>query len=195
MYIYICCLTLENMFINPVIEISKYGKKLQEDKKIFLITLEDEESKIKRLDMAINECVKTGGWIIIENPQFIKRWPKESLKRLYQIKDANVLKEESDYWEDYNLNIPEAKNSPEIFIHANFRMWLICESDQMSCLPEALIFDAIKLTPKLSDLRQTFLACNQVQKTQKSAEKDIFKEVSILHGLMTHNDFRHNYNW
>ena len=33
------------MFVNPTIEISKYGKQLQEDKKIFTITLDNEEAK------------------------------------------------------------------------------------------------------------------------------------------------------
>ena len=186
------------MFVNPSIEISKYGKKLQEDKKIFTITLDDDETKMKRLDMALSECIKTGGWIIIENPHLVNNWPKETLKRFFQIKDARILKEESDYWEDYNLNIPEAKNSSNFVIHDNFRLWLVCDNDQLFSLPESLIWDSIKLTPKLSDLKQTFITCDQVKKSQKIIQKEVeevFKEASILHTLMTHNDFRHRYNW
>ncbi len=186
------------MFVNPTIEISKYGKQLQEDKKIFTITLDNEEAKLKRLEMALNDCIKTGGWIIIENPQFVKNWPKETLKRFFQIKDANILKEESDYWEDYNLNIPEAKNSSNFVINGNFRIWLVCDSDQLFNLPESLICDSIKLTPKLSDLKQTYITCEQVKKSQKGIGKEVeevFKEAAILHSLMTHNDFRHKYNW
>lgn len=185
------------MFVNPTIEISKYGKQLQEDKQIFIITLDDEESKIKRLDMAITESIKNGGWVIIENPQFILNWPKDILKTFYKIKDAKILKEENDFWEDYNLNIPEARDQYEssLFVHDNFRMWFICDNDQLFNLPESIIGDSIKITPKLSDLKQTYLSCARIKKNHKNTDKNVFREASMLHSLMTHNDFRERYFW
>jgi hypothetical protein len=67
------------------LEISKYGKKLNENMKIIVFSLDDSKSKLNKLTIALKETIKTGGWIIIENPHLLIDWPNDLLEILYVI--------------------------------------------------------------------------------------------------------------
>ena len=88
------------------------------------------------------------------------------LKILKEIKDSNRTQDEINLWDDHKLNIPEGKESDSLkderlFVHKNFRLWLVTESDYVSNIPESLIYDAVKLMPQVSDLKQTYLTCKE----------------------------------
>ena len=73
-------------------------------------------------------------------------------------------------WDDHNLNIPEGKEDDSIeddrlSVHSKFRLWLVTESDQISNIPESLIYDSVKIVPQIADFKQTYLTCKQNAQT------------------------------
>lgn len=73
----------ENVYVNATLEISKLAKKCKEDAKVIVISLENQELKLKRLGIALRESIKIGNWLIVENTHLLKEWPNELLKLLY----------------------------------------------------------------------------------------------------------------
>lgn len=73
--------SIENAYVNPTLEISKLAK--QSKTKVIVISLENQEIKLKRLGIALKECIKNGNWIIVENAGFLKEWSRDVLAFLY----------------------------------------------------------------------------------------------------------------
>lgn len=60
-------------------------------------TLDNEISKLTRLNSAINDAIKFGYWIVIENANCLDSWPNELLKTIY-VNKSNQL------FELFNIN-------------------------------------------------------------------------------------------
>jgi hypothetical protein len=117
-------------------EIGKLAKQVSEDIRVVVLSLDDDDTKIKRLGYAIKESIRNGSWVLVENMHLLNEWPSDVLRLLYDIKDSKCSKEELDLWNDYRLNILEAKSDKKrdrkLDIHHNFRLWLIADLDHLS---------------------------------------------------------------
>lgn len=71
--------------MNVTIEIGKFAKEFEEDKRVVILSLDDDDSKVKRLGYALKESIKNGSWVIVENIHLLEFWPKDVLKFLYVI--------------------------------------------------------------------------------------------------------------
>jgi hypothetical protein len=127
-----------------------------------------------------------------------------------------MSQEELDLWQDYYLNIPEPKDisdsQSKFTVHKNFRLWLIAEMDKVDQIPgktrmfskldlqkfnirdlfklEPLIYDAVKITPRLPDLKQTYLSC-----MTRGDQEEIAQSTAILHTYLSHNDYIREQPW
>ena len=120
---------------------------------------------------------------------------------------------------DYNLNIRNKdiieEEEERLFVHENFRLWFLSDLDTLSNIPgtnsrnivnfieakylllmlEPLIYDAMKITPQISDLSRTYSNCKEILSQIKGLKSNIVEEGSILHSLMTHNEFKSRNLW
>jgi hypothetical protein len=70
------------------------------------------------------------------------------------------------------------------------------ESDQLINLPPSLVYDAIKVTPQISALKQTFSSCQRLaSEYDKSGQQPRFEEASVLHTILSHNDYISKHAW
>ncbi|CAF0940788.1 unnamed protein product, partial [Brachionus calyciflorus] len=189
----------ENAYVSVSIEIGKLAKEINEDIRVVILSLGDDDNKIKRLGYAIKESIKNGSWVIVENVHLLKNWTSDVLKLLYDIKDSNCSQEEMDLWDDYSLNIPENRSckskDKKIDIHENFRLWLLADLDHLSNIPDSLIFDCVKLVAEKADMKETYLKCVKNIEIRKTLSAQSIEEASILHSLMCHEEFRNKYEW
>jgi hypothetical protein len=74
---------IENVYLNATIEISKLAKEIKNDVKVIVLSMDNQESKLKRLGVALKDSIKNGNWIIVENAHLLNDWPKDALKLLY----------------------------------------------------------------------------------------------------------------
>ena len=68
--------------MNVTHELIKYAEKSAETK-IVITTLDSEKSKLKRVSMALNEAIRLGHWIVIENAHLLNEWPDDILRVIY----------------------------------------------------------------------------------------------------------------
>lgn len=83
---YICLIAInvsEGIYVNPTLEISRLAKKIKEDTKVIVISLENQDIKLRRLGIALKDSIKNGNWIIVENAGLLSDWPRDILKILY----------------------------------------------------------------------------------------------------------------
>lgn len=80
-----CFSFIENAYVNATLEISKLAKRGKADAKVIVLSLENQEIKLKRLAIALRDSIKNGNWIIVENSGLLKDWPNDVLKLLYVI--------------------------------------------------------------------------------------------------------------
>ena len=104
---------------------------------------------------------------------------------------------------DYNLNIRNKdiieEEEERLFVHENFRLWFLSDLDTLSNIPgtnsrnivnfietkylllmlEPLIYDAIKITPQISDLSRTYSNCKEILSQIKS-KSDVIKPETYL---------------
>lgn len=69
--------------MNPTLEISKLAKNIKDDVKVIVMSLENQEVKLRRLGIALKESIKNGNWIVVENAGLLNEWPRDILKILY----------------------------------------------------------------------------------------------------------------
>ncbi|RNA23048.1 dynein heavy chain domain-containing 1, partial [Brachionus plicatilis] len=189
----------EHGYFSVTIEIGKLAKEIHEDIRVVILSLDDEENKIKRLGYAIKESIRNGSWVVVENVHLLSEWSRDVLKLLYDIKDSSRSKEEMELWNDYSLNIPETKNertrNRRIGIHENFRLWLLADMENLYKIPDSLIFDSIKVVSQKQDMEQTYMSCIKNIESIKTMNKSWIEEASTLHSLITHNEFRKLNEW
>jgi len=74
----------ENTFVNVTNEIIKFGiEKSIDQTKIIIITIDNDKLKLKRLNVALNEAIRLGHWIVIENAHLLNEWPDDILRIIY----------------------------------------------------------------------------------------------------------------
>lgn len=190
----------ENSFVNVTSSIINFAKGNDLNIKINVVTLENSNIKFDRLSKAIKESIKTGNWLILENAHHIREWPRSILKLFYDIKDSNKFQDEQMIWKDYMLNINQNEKEGNILdeklcIHPKFRLWIITESDQIINLPSSLVYDAIKTTPQISDIKQTYLTCQKMLIEYDRVDQERFEEASVLHSVISHNDYVNKHDW
>lgn len=190
----------ENSFVNVTSNIINFAKENGFSTKIDIVTLENSNIKFDRLGKAIKESIKTGNWLILENAHHIKEWPLSILKLFYEIKDFNKFQDEENLWKDYKLNIQQAEkdinvSNDKLHINPRFRLWIITESDQIINLPPSLIYDAIKCTPQISDIKQTYQTCQKMLIEYDTVDQERFEEASVLHSVISHNDYVYKHDW
>ena len=76
-------LIVENSCVNVTDEITKQAKLVDPDIKVIILPIDPENSRLKRVDVALQEAIRSGYWILIENAHLITEWPIELLKILY----------------------------------------------------------------------------------------------------------------
>lgn len=65
------------------IEIGKLAKEIHDEIRVVILSLDDEDNKIKRLGYAIKESIRNGSWVIVENIHLLNQWSHDVLKLLY----------------------------------------------------------------------------------------------------------------
>jgi len=207
----------ENSFVSVTSSIVAYAKETQAKlHKVAIVSLDNSSNvKFDRLGKALKEAIKVGSWVIVENAHHIIEWPREILNLFYRIKDSFKFHEEQELSKDYRINIDQqvAIESTEIvklpgikktvygeamLIHRNFRLWIVSESDMLRSLQTSLVYDAVKVSPQLSDLGQTYQSCRNLARLYEptdSSSNHRFEDASVLHAVMTHNEFLDGVRW
>lgn len=72
-------------------EISKLAKEMQDDIKVIVLSIDNDKTRTKRLAHALNESIRNGSWIIVENAHLLTEWPKDVLKLLFVKLDLIIL--------------------------------------------------------------------------------------------------------
>lgn len=97
--------------------------------------------------------------------------------------------------EAVNEPVKNELNEP-LVIHKKFRLWVVTESDQIINLPSSLVYDAIKISPQISELKQTYASCQKLALAyDKSGQQTRFEEAAILHTVLSHNDYICKHAW
>lgn len=68
------------------------AKQTNEDIKVIVVSLENNDSKLKRLGVALRDSIKNGYWIVVENVHILDTWPKDVLKLLYVFNIFSLIK-------------------------------------------------------------------------------------------------------
>lgn len=58
-----------------------------------------------------------------------------------------------------------------------------------------MIYDAIKVTPQISDLKQTHQTCQKLAKAYDTIGQTRFEDASVLHSIVSHNDYMNKHDW
>jgi len=189
-----------------------YAKETQAKTKVAIVSLDSSNSSVRfdRLRRALKEAIRVGSWLIVENAHHVTEWPKEILSLFYRIKDSFKFHEEQELAKDYRLDIEQqpAIESTEIvklpaikktvfgeamLIHRQFRLWLVSDSDGLCQLQTSLVYDAVKVSPQIGDLAQTYRTCRQLAASYGQQER--LEEACVLHAVMAHNEFLSGVDW
>ncbi len=58
---------------------------------MIVLSLENQDIKIKRFGIALKDAIKNGFWIVVENVHLLKEWPNDLLKLLYVNKLSYIV--------------------------------------------------------------------------------------------------------